>query len=93
MKIWSLSKAEEEAIRFFQGADDQNKTICQWTQNCFILFDKKLCWSCMRKAGQKQAALHVNLCFDYIQMPFVSFICSLTNDQLWPVMNQNSIFQ
>ena len=42
MKIWSLSKAEEEAIIFFQAADAQNKTVCQWTQNYFIVFDKAL---------------------------------------------------
>ena len=89
MKIWSLSKAEEEAIRFFQAADAQNKTVCQWTQNYFILFDKKPCWSCMRKACQKKHGLPANMWFDYSQMPFVSFICSLTNGHLWPVRNKS----
>ena len=42
----------------------------------------------MRKACQKKHGLPVNMWFDYSQMPFVSFICSLTNDHLWPVMNK-----
>ena len=43
----------------------------------------------MRKACQKKHGLPVNMWFDYSQMPFVSFICSLTNGHLWPVMNKS----
>ena len=65
MKIWSLLKAEEGAIRFFQVKRLMPKTKQFVNRHRIILypFDKKPCWRCMRKACQKQAHLHVNIWF------------------------------